>query len=91
MIISKLDSKRMSIGDSSCTELKCTDSQDGLSDNPREIFGFMAAEGIKNIVVAGVHVDECILKRPYGARGLRRAGFNVVLARDFTDALYDPR
>jgi len=65
--------------------------QDGLSDNAQEIMGYFWREGVRNVILMGVHVDECVLKRPFGARALKTAGFNVVLARDLTDVLYDPR
>ena len=64
---------------------------DGISDNGQEIYNFCEQEGIKNIVLMGVHTNYCILgplvRHP--ADGAARA--NVVLARDLTDALYDPR
>jgi len=49
------------------------------------------AEGIKNIVIMGVHTNMCVLGRPFGIRAMVRLGRNVVLARDLTDAMYDPR
>jgi nicotinamidase-related amidase len=64
---------------------------DGVSDSGQEIFNFCQAEGIKNIVIMGVHTNMCILGRPFGIRALVRLGKNVVLARDLTDAMYDPR
>jgi nicotinamidase-related amidase len=64
---------------------------DGISDNGQEIFNFCEQEGIKNIVLMGVHTNYCILARPFGIRQMLRLGKNVVLARDLTDALYDPR
>ena len=33
----------------------------------------------------------CVLGRPFGIRQQVRLGKNVVLARDLTDAMYDPR
>jgi nicotinamidase-related amidase len=64
---------------------------DGISDNGQEIYNFFTQEGIKNIVLMGVHTNYCILARPFGIRQMVRLGKNVVLARDLTDALYDPR
>ncbi len=64
---------------------------DGVSDSGREIFNFCEAEGIKNIVIMGVHTNMCILGRPFGIRAMVRLGRNVVLVRDLTDAMYDPR
>lgn len=66
-------------------------SYDGVSDRGQEIYNFCEQEGIKNIVLMGVHTNYCILARPFGIRQMLRLGRNVVLARDLTDALYDPR
>lgn len=64
---------------------------DGISDSGQEIYNFCKQEGIANIALMGVHTNICILNRPFGVRSLRRLGFNVVVARDLTDAMYDPR
>jgi nicotinamidase-related amidase len=64
---------------------------DGISDNGQEIYNFCEQEGVKNIVLMGVHTNYCILARPFGIRQQLKLGKNVVLARDLTDALYDPR
>lgn len=64
---------------------------DGVSDNAQEIHNFCEANGISNIVIMGVHTNMCVLGRPFGIRAMVRLGRNVVLARDLTDAMYDPR
>ena len=64
---------------------------DGISDDGKEIYNFCEQEGIKNIVLMGVHTNYCVLARSFGIRQMVRLGRNVVLARDLTDALYDPR
>ena len=64
---------------------------DGISDDGREIYNFCEQEGIKNVVLMGVHTNYCILARSFGVRQMVRLGRNVVLCRDLTDALYDPR
>ena len=64
---------------------------DGISDSGVEIFNFCEQEGIKNIVLMGVHTNMCVLGRPFGIRQMVKLGKNVVLARDLTDAMYDPR
>jgi nicotinamidase-related amidase len=64
---------------------------DGISDSGEEIYNYCTQEGIKNIVLMGVHTNYCILNRPFGIRQMLKLGNNVVLARDLTDALYDPR
>jgi nicotinamidase-related amidase len=64
---------------------------DGVSDSGQEIYNFCKREGIDKIVLMGVHANICILNRGFGARQMTRLGFEVVLARDLTDAMYDPR
>jgi nicotinamidase-related amidase len=64
---------------------------DGISDNGDEIFNFCEELGITNIALMGVHTNMCVLGRPFGIRQQVRLGRNVVLVRDLTDAMYDPR
>jgi len=64
---------------------------DGISDSGQEIYNFCKQEGIINIALMGVHTNICILNRAFGVREMKRLGFNVVVARDLTDAMYDPR
>lgn len=64
---------------------------DGISDSGVEIYNFCRQEGIKNIAILGVHTNMCVLGRSFGIRQLVRLGMNVVLVRDLTDAMYDPR
>ena len=64
---------------------------DGVSDNGQEVFNFCKQEGITNIALMGVHTNICILNRSFGIRQMTQLGFQVVLARDLTDAMYDPR
>jgi nicotinamidase-related amidase len=64
---------------------------DGVSESGQEIYNFCKQEGIDKIVLMGVHANICILNRGFGARQMTRLGFEVVLARDLTDAMYDPR
>jgi hypothetical protein len=64
---------------------------DGVSDSGQEVYNFCKQEGIDKIVLMGVHTNICILNRGFGTRQMTRLGFDVVLARDLTDAMYDPR
>ena len=64
---------------------------DGVSDSGQEIYNFLEQEGRKNIVLMGVHTNMCVLGRPFGIRQQKYLGKNVVLCRDLTDGLYDPR
>ncbi|MEX0703194.1 MAG: ThuA domain-containing protein [Planctomycetales bacterium] len=51
----------------------------------------MRQRGIENVIVMGVHTNICVLGRPFGIRQLVKQGKNVVLMRDLTDTMYDPR
>ena len=64
---------------------------DGISDKGQEIYNFLEQEGRKNVVLMGVHTNMCVLGRPFGIRQQKYLGKNVVLCRDLTDGLYDPR
>jgi nicotinamidase-related amidase len=64
---------------------------DGISDKGQEIYNYFVQEGIENVVLMGVHTNMCVLGRPFGIRQMVRLGKNVALARDLTDAMYDPR
>ena len=64
---------------------------DGVSESGQEIYNFCKQEDIDKIVLMGVHTNICILNRGFGARQMTRLGFEVVLARDLTDSMYDPR
>jgi nicotinamidase-related amidase len=64
---------------------------DGVSESGLEVYNFCKQEGITNIALMGVHTNICILNRSFGIRQMTRLGFQVVLVRDLTDAMYDPR
>jgi nicotinamidase-related amidase len=64
---------------------------DGVSENGQEIYNFFKQEDITNVALMGVHTNICILNRSFGIRQMTRLGFQVVLVRDLTDSMYDPR
>jgi nicotinamidase-related amidase len=64
---------------------------DGISHDGQEIYNFLEQEGRHHVVLMGVHTNMCVLGRPFGIRQQKYLGKNVVLCRDLTDALYDPR
>ncbi|RMF43486.1 MAG: isochorismatase family protein [Planctomycetota bacterium] len=64
---------------------------DYISDDGQEIWSILQHRGIDNVILVGVHTNMCVLGRPFGLRRLAAAGKNVVLARDLTDTMYDPR
>lgn len=64
---------------------------DAITDHGQETYNLLQQHGIKNVILMGVHLNMCVLGRPFGIRQLTRMGKNVVLMRDFTDTMYDPR
>jgi len=63
---------------------------DYISDRGDEVWSILEARGIRNVILTGVHVNMCVLGRPFGLRQLARNGKNVVLMRDMTDSMYNP-
>ena len=63
---------------------------DAITDSA-EAFYLMRQRGITNVLIMGVHVNMCVLGRPFGIRQLVRQGMAVALVRDLTDAMYNSR
>ncbi|MEO8494236.1 MAG: nicotinamidase, partial [Planctomycetota bacterium] len=63
---------------------------DYISDRGDEVWSILAQRGIKNVILTGVHVNMCVLGRPFGLRQMARNGKHVVLMRDMTDTMYNP-
>lgn len=64
--------------------------RDYISDRGDEVWNVLESHGIKNVILTGVHVNMCVLGRPFGLRQMARNGKNVVLMRDMTDSMYNP-
>lgn len=69
--------------------LKIADG-DAITDSA-EAFYLMKQKGITNVIIMGVHTNMCVLGRPFGIRQLVYQKMNVVLMRDMTDAMYNPK
>lgn len=65
--------------------------QDFISDKGDEVWRILESRGIKNVILTGVHTNMCVLGRPFGLRQLAQNGKNVVLVRDMTDTMYNPK
>jgi len=63
---------------------------DAITDNGQEVWNLLAERGIDNVILCGVHLNMCVLGRPFGIRQLVRLGKNVALVRDMTDTMYNP-
>lgn len=64
---------------------------DAISDSGVEIWNLMEERGISNVILVGVHTNMCVLGRPFGLRQMAKNGKDVVLMRDMTDTMYNPK
>lgn len=67
------------------------EDEDFISDNGEEIWSILESRGIQNVILLGVHTNMCVLGRPFGLRQMSKNGKNVVLMRDMTDTMYNPK
>ena len=67
------------------------DERDAVSDSGVEIWNLLEERGIDNVILVGVHTNMCVLGRPFGLRQMAKNGKNVVLMRDMTDTMYNPK
>lgn len=65
--------------------------RDFISDKGDEVWNVLESRGIRNVILTGVHLNMCVLGRPFGLRQMVRNGKNVVLMRDMTDVMYNPQ
>jgi type 1 glutamine amidotransferase len=64
---------------------------DYISDSGSEVWNILESKNIKHILICGVHTNMCVLGRPFGLRQLASHGKHVVLLRDLTDTMYNPK
>jgi hypothetical protein len=62
---------------------------DAITDDGQEVWNLLASRGIDNVILCGVHLNMCVLGRPFGIRQMTRLGKNVALMRDMTDTMYN--
>jgi nicotinamidase-related amidase len=63
---------------------------DAITDNGQETWNLLAERQIDNVILCGVHLNMCVLGRPFGIRQMVKLGKNVALIRDMTDTMYNP-
>jgi len=66
-------------------------NDDAISDSGVEIWSLLAERKIDRVMLVGVHTNMCVLGRPFGLRQMAKNGKNVVLVRDLTDTMYNPK
>jgi nicotinamidase-related amidase len=64
---------------------------DAITDSGQETYNLLAAHKIENVILCGVHLNMCVLGRPFGIRQMVKVGKNVALLRDLTDTMYNPQ
>src|SRR5690606_11099435 len=65
---------------------------DAVTDDGEELLALLEQGGIEDVLVTGVHLNRCVLGRPYGIRQLVYWEKKPVLCRDLTDTFHrDPR
>ncbi|NBO92842.1 MAG: isochorismatase family protein [Planctomycetia bacterium] len=64
--------------------------EDAITDNGQEAWNLLQARGIENVILCGVHLNMCVLGRPFAIRQMVKLGKNVALMRDMTDTMYNP-
>ncbi|HUF61273.1 MAG TPA: hypothetical protein VMN36_04300 [Verrucomicrobiales bacterium] len=64
---------------------------DALTDDGQELYNLFQHRDIRHVLVMGVHLNMCVLGRPTGIRQLLVFKRDVVLVRDLTDTMYNPR
>ena len=68
--------------------IEITDA-DAITDDGQETWNLLAERGIENVILCGVHLNMCVLGRPFGIRQMVTEGKNVALMRDLTDTMYN--
>jgi nicotinamidase-related amidase len=63
---------------------------DALSDDLQEIHNTLQQRSVLHLLYAGVHLNMCVLNRPFGIKRMVRLGYDVALIRDATDTMYNP-
>lgn len=65
--------------------------KDYITDNGGEVYSLMAEKNIDTLIVMGVHTNMCVLNRSFAIKQMVKWGKNVLLVRDLTDAMYNPK
>jgi type 1 glutamine amidotransferase/nicotinamidase-related amidase len=65
--------------------------QDAVSDKGTEIYDLFRQRGIEHVLLCGVHANKCVLDRKFAIKQLVKWGYDVALARDLTDTMYNPK
>jgi len=62
---------------------------DAISDDGQEVYNLLEQRGINQVLIAGVHLNMCVLGRSFAIRQMTALGKQVLLVRDMTDTMYN--
>ena len=71
--------------------IQIDETKDAVTDDGQETVNLLAQYGIKHVVIMGVHLNMCVLGRPFAIRQLVHQGREVALVRDLTDTMYNSK
>jgi nicotinamidase-related amidase len=63
---------------------------DAITDDGQETWNLLAERKIDHVILCGVHLNMCVLGRPFAIRQMIALGKKVALMRDMTDTMYNP-
>jgi nicotinamidase-related amidase len=63
--------------------------EDAITDDGQEVWNLLTDKEIDNVILCGVHLNMCVLGRPFGIRQMVKLGKKVALMRDMTDTMYN--
>ena len=63
---------------------------DALTDDGQETWNLLTARQIDTVLLCGVHLNMCVLGRPFAIRQQVYLGKKVSFIRDMTDSMYNP-
>ncbi len=63
---------------------------DALTDDGQETWNLLTERGINHVILCGVHLNMCVLGRPFAIRQQVYLGKTVAFMRDMTDSMYNP-
>lgn len=67
------------------------EAPDAISDDGQEVYNLLEQRGIDRVIIAGVHLNMCVLGRSFAIRQMVHLGKDVLLVRDMTDTMYNSR
>lgn len=71
-------------------DLHIDPARDVISDQGSEIYSYLQAHDLRQVLIMGVHTNMCILNRSFGIKQMVKWDVPIALVRDLTDTMYNP-